>query len=505
MGSSRPASRSVALSASAASILFVALVAATPGSPFQPVLPTDAQPSGPLRFLAGIVGLDGLSAGALATVGIVAVAFAAIAFLLLLRFAWRGEISVRMVIGFAVAYHVVVLFLPLLFSRDVYSYAYYGKIAATYHANPYVRTPADFPHDALAAFVGPKWVRTPAVYGPLFTLGSSLVARVADSVAGFIIGFRLVAVAASLGTMAIVTRLVGRERPERTAFAVALIGLNPVVLFQSVASGHNDVLVMLSIAAALALVFAGRELPATAVLALGTLVKATVAVPLVVLIAVTVARRPMGKRGRALLGHLAVAAGIGLAFALPFLQREDPSLGMFELAKHEGWLAPSRFFRRVLDGISGDMLGVVARVVFPFLLLVAVFLVVRALVRRGETTTPFAVGAGWGWGLLFLMLLGPVLLPWYVTWVLPLAWLLPSVPRAAVIGTGTALTVSQFTTEPERFGAAYHTNLLWGHYVVTPVVIGLLVWLATDLVRRVRSGAPLEDEPRDVAAAAREH
>ena len=504
MGSFCSVSRSVALWASAVSMLFVALVAATPGSPFQPVLPPDAEPSGPLRWLAGVVGLDRLGTGALATIGILAVASAAVAFLLVLRATWRGEIPLRTVVGLAIVYHVVVLFLPLLFSRDVYSYAYYGRIAAIYHANPYVHTPADFPHDALAAFVGPKWVSTPAVYGPLFTLGSSLLARVVDPVASFIVGFRLVAVAASLGTLAIVARLVGRERPERTAFAVAIIGLNPVVLFQSVASGHNDVLVMLAIAAALALMFAGRDLPATAVLALGTLVKATAAVPLVVLIAVTVARRPRGERVRTLLGHVAVAGGIGLAFALPFMQREDPSLGMFELAKHEGWLAPSRFFRRVLDGISGDTLGVVARIVFPFLLLVAVSLVVRALVRRGETVTPFAVGAGWGWGLLFLMLLGPVLLPWYVTWVLPLAWLLPSVPRAVVIGTGTALTVSQFTAEPERFGTAYHTNLLWGHYVVTPVVIGLLVWLATDLVRRARSGAPLEDEPRDVAAAARE-
>ena len=95
MGSSRPAPRTLALSASAVSILFVALVAATPRSPFQPLLPADAQPSGPLRWLAGVVGLDRLGAGALATVGILAVAFAAIAFLLVLRAAWRGEVSVR--------------------------------------------------------------------------------------------------------------------------------------------------------------------------------------------------------------------------------------------------------------------------------------------------------------------------------------------------------------------------------------------------------------------------
>jgi hypothetical protein len=73
-----------------------------------------------------------------------------------------------------------------------------------------------------------------------------------------------------------------------------------------------------------------------------------------------------------------------------------------------------------------------------------------------------------------------------------------------LIGTGLALTVSQWTSEPAAFGSAYDANLLFGHYVVTPVVIALLGWLLLDLWRRSRSGAPLEDQPDDVAAAARE-
>ena len=114
------------------------------------------------------------------------------------------------------------------------------------------------------------------------------------------------------------------------------------------------------------------------------------------------------------------------------------------------------------------------------------------------------VGASWGWGLLCLMLLGPVLLPWYVTWALPLGWLLPRVPRTVLIGTGLALTVSQWTSEPALFPSAYDANLLVGHYIITPVVIGLLGWLLLDLWRRTRSGAPLEDEPDEVPAAAGE-
>ena len=500
-GDDRTASR-VALAASVASFVFVALVAATPGSPFTPMLPSE--PGGPFRWMAELVGLDTLHGNGLAAVGIVAVSFAAIAFLLVLRECRRGTISPRTAIGLAVAFHVAVLFLPLLFSRDVYSYAFYGKIATTYHANPYVSTPADYPNDVLASFVGPKWVDAPAVYGALWTQVSALVTRAADDVGAIVSTFRLIAIAASLATVFVVGGLVRRVRPEREAFAVALVGLNPVVLFQSAASGHNDLLVALAIAAALAFAFSGRELWATAALALGTLVKVTAAVPLLLLWVAVAARRPRGERVRAVAPHVVLAAALALVAAAPFANTADPTLGVVELGSHEGWLAPSRFFRRLFDALSGDVLGFVPRIAFAGVAVIAVVLVARSLWRRGPEIGSALVGASWGWGLLCLMLLGPVLLPWYVTWALPLGWLLPRVPRTVLIGTGLALTVSQWTSEPAAFGSAYDANLLFGHYVVTPVVIGLLGWLLLDLWRRVRSGAPLEDEPAEVSATARE-
>ena len=50
----------------------------------------------------------------------------------------------------AVAAHAVVLLgLPLVFSRDVYSYIAYGRIAGLYGANPYVRHPIEFPADPI--------------------------------------------------------------------------------------------------------------------------------------------------------------------------------------------------------------------------------------------------------------------------------------------------------------------------------------------------------------------
>jgi alpha-1,6-mannosyltransferase len=512
LDSRRHASRRLPAAFAVVGFVALAIVAATPGSPLQPVLPPGAQPSGPFRWLGGALGVDHVHGAALAALSIGAVCVATASFLVALRAAWRRELSVRLVVGLAVAFHVAVLFLPLLVSRDVYSYVMYGRIAGVYDANPYVSTPADFRADAAFGFIGPRWHDTPAVYGPGFTTASALLARALRSLPSLIVAYRAIAAVASIATVAIVAALAGRAWSERAAFAAAVIGINPVVVFQSVGSGHNDTLVMLAVAAGIALVVARRDVSATCVLALGTLVKVTAALPLVLLLVVVVARSAPGQRLRTFAAHTFLAGAVVLPFAIPYLQAKDPSLGVLELAGHEGWLAPSRLVRRLADGIGtlagsevvGSVLGLAVRIAFTLALLVAIVAIARDAARRAAARDLGAAGIGatWGWGLLALMLLGPVLLPWYVTWALPLSWLLPRVPRTVLIGVSTALAVSQWAAEPARFPTAYDVNVLAGHYVIAPIVAGLLLWLLADLRRRLRGAAPLEDQPQGVPAAA---
>jgi hypothetical protein len=504
-------SSTLAIAYLAIGVAGMALVASVPGSPFLPVLPSGVEPSGPFRWLASVLALDRLHGAALVLAGVVSVACAAASFLFVLREAWRGTVSMRTVVLLAVALHAVVLTLPLLFSRDVYSYIAYGNIAGLHHANPYVQTPIDFPHDAVATLVGQKWVATPAVYGPLFTGFASVVVRTVNGLQAQVEVFRWTAAIASLGTVVVIATTVRRVWPERAVFAIAAFGLNPVVLFGSVASGHNDLLVALAVAGAFALVRKGQELPAVVVLALGALVKATAALPLLLLVVWCVARAPAGRRVRTVATRAGLAAGIVAAAAAPFFQLHDPSLGMVALASHEGWLAPSRLFRRLLDAVGGNEIGVIARIVFATLLLVSLSLLAgvvwRAARAGAEGAHPASaraaleLGAAWGWSLVLLMLLGPILLPWYVVWALPLVWILPRASRAALLGTSTALALSQWTAEPSRFPRAYNLNVLVGHYLITPFVIALLGWVLVDGRRRRRDGAALRDE-EPVAEAA---
>ena len=96
----------------------------------------DYEPTGPFRWLGDLLFLRLLGHTGLMILGLLAMVSTGIAFLLVLREAWHGRLSMRAVAIVAVVFHVVVLTLPLLFSRDVYSYAYYGRIVEHVQRQP---------------------------------------------------------------------------------------------------------------------------------------------------------------------------------------------------------------------------------------------------------------------------------------------------------------------------------------------------------------------------------
>ena len=147
-----------AMAALAVALLAALAFGSVPGSPFQPVLPSE--PGGPLAWLGRAVGFGSLAPSAAPYVGAALLAALAGAFAWVVVEARAGRVAASAAWTFAIAAHVLLLLAPLLFSRDVYSYAAYGRIAAVHGANPYVATPADFPSDPVVAFVGPKWRAT---------------------------------------------------------------------------------------------------------------------------------------------------------------------------------------------------------------------------------------------------------------------------------------------------------------------------------------------------------
>ena len=488
-----------AIAASIAGTLFVAIVSATPRSPYYPVLPDGVEAQGPLRWIAAAVGLQRLSDVGLMLVGLLAVIAAGAGFILVLREAWHRRIPMRLVFVMAIAFHVLVLTLPLLFSRDVYSYAYYGRLWTTYGANPYVLTPKDFPYNSLWSLTWPGWRGTPSVYGPLFTWVSVLTTGVVSSVHSQIRSFQVIAALASVGTMVVLARLVQRVRPERAVFAVAVIGLNPIVVFHVVGGGHNDMLVAFFIAAAASFLFARRELASAACLALGMSVKASAVVPLILLVVAIAASVEPERRKKLLVKCAGIVGGIWLVLAAPFLQRANPTLGMFQLSGHDSGKAPGQLLVHALTWVATTIGGpafatpaaVTAHIALFGLSVTGVWMIARRIWQDPSARRPTAQVAAWGWALLTVILLAPMLGAWYLVWVLPLAWALPRVARRTLVILCVAFTVTELVTENNRLPELLRSvRLPFGH----PVAVAVCVWIGADLIRRLTRKIPMDAE-----------
>lgn len=470
----------------------VALVASVPGSPFTPPLFPGARAPGFLEGAAGLIGLDALSREGLAVFGAAALFAAAGAFLYSLGVAWRGRLTVRRVVVVGILLHLLALAIPLFLSRDVYSYAIYGRMVSEHGANPYTVIPAAFAADPVYPLVSVDWIDSRSVYGPAFTAISAGVTSLASSPASTVYGFKALAAVAGVVTMLLTAAAARRASPPRVAFAAALVGWNPVIVFHGVAGGHNDALVGLAVAVAVLLVLVRRELLATAALTVGTLVKISAAVPLLVAAVAFAYRRPHGRRARELMKHVGVGVLVALPFVLPFMQAEDPTLGSLELTSRQGWLAPSRFVLVTLRGaanaiggdIAGDVVSVIVRLAFPLVFVWVLVVLLRHLTRAREGVDTVVVLGAMGWASLISLMVSPVLLPWYLAWLIPLAWILPRSARGGAVLISVALGITELVAEPSRAPRVWEAMVFGLHWVATPIILLVLIRLLLDLRRR---------------------
>src|SRR5439155_22246773 len=128
---------------------------------------------------------------------------------------------------------------PPLSLTDVFNYLHYGRMA-DHGLNPYVALPVAFKHDASYRYS--NWHHLPSPYGPLFTLLSQGLGMFSVPVAYWV--WKRILFAASAGTLAVVAdtaRRLGRSR--RTA--IALVGLNPLVLVYGLGGAPQEPLMLL--------------------------------------------------------------------------------------------------------------------------------------------------------------------------------------------------------------------------------------------------------------------
>ena len=160
-----------------------------------------------------------------------------IAFVLYGLGAWLAHSSrlpLKVALTAAVAVQVLPLAGPLLLSKDAYLYWGEARVLTVHHANPYVRTPADYPSDPAFPYVSESWRAQPTPYGPAWEIAGAGPALVAGSSPHRAeLAYRALAVLALLASIALVAVRT------RSAAAVAFIGWSPLLAFHfgAVAAG----------------------------------------------------------------------------------------------------------------------------------------------------------------------------------------------------------------------------------------------------------------------------
>jgi hypothetical protein len=422
-GSSRTRVGMLGLSGLLGTGLVVSMAAAGTDS----LLPESVRPVP--QWLAGPFGTTGLGLSVGVLIGVMTLMF--ISYAVAVHAADR--LSARSVLMSIAALHALVLLAPPLVSTDVFSYQAYARMGSVYGANPYLHGPSAISLDPVYPFIGAKWVTTPTVYGPVFTVLSYTLASA--SIAASALAYKAIAAVSSLAIVAIVWNA-ARFRGVDPVKAVALVGLNPLIVVYGVGGGHNDMLMLALAVAGISLALQHRHRLGAGSIVIGAGVKLTAGLFLPFTLAGAGGRLSRSRRRDVLVGAgIAGAAVVALGSAV-FGFGPLHLFGSISQSQSEGdWHSiPGFISDRMGLGTVGHVTGVLLAVAFA-----GIFCWLVRRVWRGELD--WIDGAGWM--VVALLITASSLLPWYVAWLMPLAALAADrrLWRASIAMTGVFLAV----------------------------------------------------------------
>lgn len=214
-------------------------------------------------------------------------------------------------------FSLVLVFLPGMFSKDLYLYSMYGRVLSFYGENPILVAPKQFNGDPHLKWA--PYMNLPSAYGPVWLMLSGILSDIGgESRSGNVLAYRLAAMLLHLGVTVSLWALLRRVRPEIATWGAAFYGWNPLVLFETVANGHNDVMLALFAVLSLLAVAYRRWLFAVGFLIAGAMAKATGLLLLPVLVLAWVRMLPdVRGRIRALVSAGVVAVGTAIFLYSP--------------------------------------------------------------------------------------------------------------------------------------------------------------------------------------------
>ncbi len=373
-----------------------------------------------------------------------------------------------------------------LFSRDVYSYAAQGEMVS-HHMNPYLYGPFQLGNNSYTNPVDPLWGNAPAPYGPLFLQLDGFFAQITfHNELATIVLLRLLAFAGVVMMAFCVPRL-ARLYHRDGAELFTLMVLNPVTIFHLIGGAHNDALMLGLLIAGLTAAKEKRPVLGIVLCALATAIKAPAALGILYVgwswlgsqAPLRDRIRPMltaGLIGGGILGFFSYVSGLGWGWVT--------ILGTPGAVR--SWTAPTTSLAVLFSGLAHfahlgvGFAGVLTATRFLGLL-VAAAVGLWMILNSDRVGTLKALGAT----LLFFVVLGPVLQPWYLSWgLILLAPVAVGRLRSLIIG------LSMVTAFIELPGATkLVSSLLTGDpLLIVLTLLGILVVMTVPLATWERPG-----------------
>jgi len=427
--------------------------------------------------------------------GVLTLAFAALGLALGVA-RWRRALGMRSVLITTLALLVVAVAYWPRDSTDIWSYAAYGRMVSQYGKSPYRHVPVEFSNDRAIRRVKPTWQNTSSVYGPLWSgISAGVVSVTQTHLKSTRIWFQ------ALAALSVFLAVLLIARRTRAPAAAALIGLNPLIIYDVVNGGHNDALVGLALLAGVLLASRERFRWAAVAIALGVLVKLVALLGLVALVVWIWRKRGMRTAATAAgIGSGVVAVGYALTGGLDALTplRE----ARLQMSRNSIWLLSSAEGRTNLFGF-----GRVFDFSHQFVQSAATLSTITVLVLAGvlvagrlrDSTPALVVGSA----AVAYLLAGAYVLPWYAAWALPvlvLEWR-TGLTRLVLAQSALYLIVYQYRQGVPRsvpYRALFVSNVVLVLFEVT--IIAALVVMVVRQRRPARVHVELAEPPRPAPA-----
>ena len=409
---------------------------------------------------------------------------------LLIALGWaRGTLPTKAVVGAIAVTLGLAVATPSYQSKDIYSYAMYGRIVTVHHQNPYDNYPMHFEGDPMRRHVSEVWQRTPDIYGPAFTtVMAALAPVIGESTLLARLLYQLIALAA-VGALLWVL-----WRRTRSPTVLAFVGLHPLVAVSVVNGGHPDALIALAFLLAVLLALERRVVLCAWALVLGVAINFSVIVAAVAL-GVWGYRR-WSRSELAKFSTIVLCAG-----ALPYLFLSGWLQNAHEhqqlISRQSIWnpLATVLTSSGPLSSISLTTQELRSVVPNATTLIAGVLLVVVLVRFTGQRTPAIAMAAA----LAVFLVTSPWVMPWYAFAAFPLLALArPSLLAWAVAAYSALILVGdQFPSlSAKAIGSVPHSLL----EILVPI-IACIACVAAIVARPREPARPATDENLVTAAA----